>query len=154
MPEKSQQTAASKELSANTNIAAAPPQLLIFPLLVLRANVQFDPKFNCCSFRLPFTTDSHEALVRCGLYSAGLYWYFQYTTTFLQFLMWIMRMATGRATHCICVHGHVRVCVFPCVHWLSGTSDRCARKSLFIFPEVDIECRVCVCVCVSRPWVQ
>lgn len=40
----------------------------------------------------------------------------------------------------------VCICVFPCVLWLSGTSDRCGRKSLFIFPEAvtEVEGNVCM----------
>ena len=47
-----------------------------------------------------------------------------------------------------------------CAPWLSGTSDRCGRKSCFVFFHEAVtesayvhEC-VCSCVCVSRPWVQ
>lgn len=46
-----------------------------------------------------------------------------------------------------------RVFVFPCVLWLNGTSDRCDRKSLFIFPQAVKE-SVSVCVCVCTVWVK
>lgn len=51
----------------------------------------------------------------------------------------------------------VCICALPCVLWLSGTSDRCGRKSLFIFPEAVAEVEGDVCmysVGVSRPGVQ
>lgn len=61
------------------------------------------------------------------------------TATFLQHAGLQSMSLTAFACMGVCI------CVFPCVLWLSGTSDRCGRKSLFIFPEAAAEVEGNVC---------
>lgn len=129
VPEKSQPTAVSEDLSFSPNIAGGSHQPL--PLQGLK----------CKYFNLP---QSHLLHL---IWSLGFMWSIFCRQCYLlpsgplHFISFNDRHYIPlRDTKRVWVHDlHASACVFLCELWLSGTSDRCGRKSLFIFPQAAIQ---------------